>query len=301
MKNKSVIFILLVITKGVFAQQYVDILKVNVNTSPYNTFQNSTSKSMLNEVSADLTVPIKINEGLTLLSGLIYEDISTKLFADGEIKNFGALTLKVGMNKQLNDKWSTTLVMLPKLSSDFGAMQSKDFQVGAISIWKLKKSDCLNYKFGMYYNSELFGPFFVPMIGLYYLSANKKFETNLMLPLQADVNYKVLPFLQAGVNFNGQIRSCHLNNVTNEYASTYLVRSTTELYAYLKFNCTKNLSLYTKLGRSFGRSYKVYNSNDKVDMALPMKFVGHQRNQLNTNFSDGLIFQVSLLYRINLK
>lgn len=301
MKTKIYLILLVLMTKTLVAQQYVDILKLNVNTSPYNTFKNSTSKSMLNEMSADLSIPVKINERFTFLSGFIYEDINTKLFEDGELKNFGALTLKVGMNKQLNDKWSTTLVLLPKLSSDFGPLQSKDFQLGAISIWKLKKSDHLNYKFGMYYNSELFGPFFVPMIGLYYLSDNKKFETNLMLPLQADVNYKVLPFMQAGANFNGQIRSYNLNNVTNEYASTYLVRSTTELYVYLKFNCTKNVSLYTKVGRSFGRSYKVYNSNDKVDMALPMTFLGHHRNQLNTDFSDGLIFQVSLLYRIHLK
>ena len=283
-----------------FSQNYVDVLKVNASTTPYNSFDSSATKTRLNELTADLTVPLKINQGFSILTGVIYEDIQTKLFANGIIKNFGSTAVKLGFNKQLNEKWSTTVVALPKIASDYNSFNNKDFQMGGIALFKYKKRDNLNFKTGLYYNSELFGPFFVPMLGMYYQSPNKKFEANIMLPLQADINYQVLPFMNVGCNFNGQIRSYHLNNVTDANPNTYVTKSTNELFAYLKFNVTKSISLQTKVGESFGRSYKVYNENDKVNFGLPLTFVGNKREQLNSNFSNGMIFQVTLMYRINL-
>lgn len=300
MNKYILLFRLLIAGTLAFSQNYVDVLKVSASTTPYNSFDSSTTKTRLNELAIDLTVPVKINDGFSVLTGVIYEDIQTKLFADGIIKNFGSTSVKLGFNKQLNEKWSTTVVALPKIASDYNSYNSKDFQMGGIALFKYKKRDNLNYKTGLYYNSELFGPFFVPMLGMYYLSPNKKFEANIMLPLQADINYQVLPFMNVGCNFNGQIRSYHLNNVTDANQSTYVAKSTNELFAYLKFNVTKNISLQTKVGESFGRSYKVYNENDKVDFGLPLTFVGNKREQLNSNFSNGMIFQATLLYRLHL-
>ena len=283
-----------------FSQDYVDLLKINASTTPFNNFDTSSAQSKLNEINADLTFPIKVNEKLTIISGLIYETIQTKLFEDEKEKTFGSTTLKLGFNNQFNEKWSLTTVFLPKISSDYKAIQTKDFQVGAIAFMKFKKRNNLNYKFGVYYNSELFGPIFVPMFGLYYLSPNKKFEANLMLPLQADLNYKLIPSINVGVNFLGQIRSYHLTNIKPEYHSTYMARSTNELYGYLKFNFSKSISLITKCGISVGRNYRVYDEDDRIDFALPATFIGGNRKQLNTDFSNGLIFQVSFLYRFNL-
>ncbi|MFN8115137.1 MAG: DUF6268 family outer membrane beta-barrel protein [Bacteroidia bacterium] len=284
-----------------FSQNYVDVLKVSASTTPNNTFDSSSTKTKLNELMVDLTVPVKINEDFSVLTGVIYEDIQTKLFADGIVKNFGSTSVKLGFNKRLTEKWSTTVVALPKIASDYNSFNSRDFQMGGIALFKYKKRDNLNFKTGLYYNSELFGPFFVPMLGMYYQSPNKKFEANILLPLQADINYQVLKFMNVGVNFNGQIRSYHLNNVTDANPNTYVTKSTNELFAYLKFNITKNISLQTKVGQSFARSFKVYDTNDQVNFGLPLTFVGNKRDQLNSNFSNGLIFQATLIYRISLE
>lgn len=281
-----------------FSQNYVDLLKVSASTTPNNTFDSSDVKTSINDLLVDLTVPVKINEGFSVLTGVIYEDMQTKFFADGIVKNFGSTTVKLGFNKQLTEKWSTTVVALPKIASDYNSFTNKDFQVGGIALFKFKKRDNLNFKTGLYYNSELFGPFFVPMLGIYYQSPNKKFEANIMLPLQADVNYQVLPFMNVGVNFSGQIRSYHLNNVTDANPNTYVAKSTNELFGYLKFNFTKSICLQTKLGQSFGRSYKVYDESDKVSFGLPATFIGDKRQQLNSNFSNGMIFQMTFLYRL---
>ncbi len=284
-----------------FSQNYVDLLKVSASTTPNNTFDSSATKTRINDVLVDLTVPVKINDGFSVLTGVIYEQIQTKLFDDGIVKNFGSTTVKLGFNKQLTEKWSATVVALPKIASDYNSFTNKDFQVGGIALFKYKKRDNLNFKTGLYYNSELFGPLFVPMLGMYYQSPNKKFEANIMLPLQADVNYQILPFMNVGVNFNGQIRTYHLNNVTDANPNTYVAKSTNELFGYLKFNFTKSISLQTKVGQSFGRSYKVYDYNDKVDFGLPATLIGHKPTQLNSNFSNGLIFQATLVYRLSLE
>jgi len=283
-----------------FSQNYVDILKVSASTTPNNTFDSSAAKTKLQEACVDLTVPVKIHEGLSALTGVTYESLQTKLVADGITKNFGSTTLKLGFNKQLNQRWSTTVMALPKIASDYNSFNQYDFQLGGMALFKYKKRDNLNFKTGLYYNSELFGPFFVPMLGLYYQSPNKKLETNIVLPLQADVNYQVLPFMNVGCNFNGQIRSYHLNQISDANPNTYVTKSTNELFAYLKFNVTKSISLQTKLGQSFGRTYKVYDTADKVSFALPATFIGDKRQQLNSNFSNGMIFQVTLMYRLHL-
>jgi hypothetical protein len=300
MKHFIYILITLLSFSAVKGQNYVDILKVNASTTPDNAFDTSSTKTKIDQLDVDLTIPIKINERFSIISGVMYETFQTKLFEDGNVKTFGSAALKIGANKQFNDHWSGTVVFLPKIASDYKAISGKDFQAGVIGIMKYKKSDNKNFKFGLYYNSELLGPFFVPMVGMYYLSPNKKFETNIMLPLQADVNYKLIPFMHVGANFNGQIRSYHLTDVHSAYHSTYIARSTNEFYAYLKFNVTKSLSITTKVGQSLGRSYKVFEEGDKVTCGLPATFIGGKRQQLNSNFSNGLIFQASLLFRIHL-
>lgn len=284
----------------VFSQNYADILKLQVSTTPNNAFESSAAGTRLNELMGDLTVPVKINTQTSFISGMIYEDIHTKLFAEGNMVRFASTTLKLGVNTSLNHKWTTTCLLLPKIASDYSSYSNKDFQFGAAALFKYKKRENLNYKLGLYYNGELFGPFFVPMLGLYYQSPNKKFETNIVLPLQADANYKLFDFMSLGCNFNGQIRSYHLNDMTTTNSSTYVVKSTNELFAYLKFDIANGLSVQTKAGHSIGRSYKVFDESDNVTFGLPATFIGPKREQLNTNFSDGLIYQVALNYRVNL-
>lgn len=143
----------------IFSQNYIDLFKVNVNTTPYNAFDTSSVKTKVNEIMADLTLPIKLNDKTTFITGVIYESIQTKIYEDGDIKSFGSSTIKLGLNNKFNEKLSGTLVLLPKIASDYKSIGNKDFQLGAIGILKIKKHENLNYKVGLYYNSELFGPF----------------------------------------------------------------------------------------------------------------------------------------------
>lgn len=283
-----------------YSQNYIDLLKINAGTTPLNTFDSSGTASVLNEYGVDVTLPIKINDNTAFLTGFGYENFQTKLFTQQHTQSLSAIALKLGLSHNFNEKLSTTVVLLPKLATNFGPITGKDFQVGALAFFKYKAKPNLNFRYGLYYNTESFGPLFVPLLGLYYLSKNQKFEITAMLPISADINYRIIKLLSVGVNFNGQTKSYHATNINPGLKSAYVVRQTNEVFTYFKFNFGKSIIFQTKVGQSFGRKFRVYNDDDKVDFALPLTFFNDRRKQLNTNFSNGLLFQLVLIYRLPL-
>lgn len=300
MKFFLTLFLSIFSISTIFSQDYIDVLKVYTNTTPLNKFDSSSASTRVNEVGADLSIPIKLNDKTAIVTGLVYEAVQVKLFENKSANTLSAITIKAGINRTFSEKWSGALLLLPKIASDFSAINNKAFQVGALGFMKFKKNANLNYRVGFYTNTDLFGPLFVPMVGLYYLSPNKKFETTLMLPFQADANYKLSSFLHLGFNYNAQIKSFYLTNITPIYNSTYVTKSTDELFLYLKFNFGKGLSLQTRIGQSVARDYHVYNTDDKVTLGLPAIYIGDNRHLLNTEFANGLIYQFVLQYRLNL-
>lgn len=292
-----ILFFLLLLIANAHGQNFVDIAKFHYGTSALNTFDNSDSKTRIDELGLDATVPIVINDAHAFLTGIIYERIRTKLFESNPVLTISSLAVKVGLSKKHSDKWSGSYILLPKLASDFKRIGRRDFQFGAIALFKYSKRENLHYKLGAYYNTELSGPFFVPLFGLYSISNNKKVETNLTLPFLVDVSYKLHPLLNIGVNFSGQQRSYHLNDPTPNAKGGYVVKSTNEVCGYLKFNLSKGLSLHTRMGYAMDRSYRVYDDSEKISFGSILLKVGDHRTQLNTDFSDGFIYQASMIYR----
>lgn len=300
MKPFFILITLITTVSKLYAQNYIDVAKLSLNTTPENKFASSSSKTRVNEQNLDITIPVKLNSRTNFITGLTNEIINTKLYSNENMRIFGSVGLKLGLNRTINSRWSNTTVFLPKMASDFKIASRTDFQMGMMTLFKLKKHEGLNYKFGMYYNNELSGHFLVPMFGFYYLNKNKRFEANIILPLLADLNYKLTDRFYIGCNFNGQLRSYHLNDNISDKTNTYVSKSSNELFVYLKTNVTKNILIYTKVGQSFARTYKVYSVSDKVEASLPAYNINDKRTVMNSTFANGLIFQLSLSYRINL-
>lgn len=284
-----------------FAQSYIDIFKLSLSTTPPNQFDSSINSTRIKETSADLNLPVKINDKLAILTGGIFEHIQTKVFENQSSINIYSIGIKAGINKNIGEHWSASFILLPKISSNFHHLAKQGFQIGGITLFKYSKTEHLNYKLALYYNSELFGPILVPMFGMYRLTSDKKWETNLMLPLQADINYKISSNIRLGLNYNGQIRTYHLSNTKPLNYNTYLSRTNNELCAYIRMGVTKTLNIQAKAGYSLGRSYRVYNENDKVNFALPLLYFNDNRKQLNTDFENGIIFQFQMFYRFDVK
>jgi hypothetical protein len=291
------VLILLCSTQRTLAQNYVDVIKLNYNNTSQNSFENSNTTTRVGELDLETTLPIVVNANTNFLTGFIYEHIQTKLFEDGVVEKFSSFSLKIGVNKTHSAKWSGTYVLIPRIASDFNQISKKDFQLGGYALLKYTRNENMSYKLGLYANSELSGPWFVPLFGLYYLSPNKKLEVNLTVPILADVNYALYSKIAIGFNYSGQIRSYHLTKVSSTEKNGYVTRATNEVAGYLKFSLSKNIILQTKFGRSIGRYYRVYEESDKIKVGFPLVNVGDDRTQLNTDFEDGWTYQAMLIYR----
>lgn len=292
----SLLLYLLATTPGI-SQRYVELARFYYSTTTLNNFEQSDTTTRVNELGLDITLPILINESDAILTGLIYERIETKLFETGPVEHFSVAGLRVGLSKKHSEKWSGTYLLLPKLASDFKAITWKDFQLGGIALIKYTKRENLNYKLGVYFNTELSGPFVAPLLGLYYLRSDEKVEVNLMLPFLADINVRLVDRLYGGLNFTGLVRSYHLSELPTTEAGGYVVKSSNEFSSYLKFNLTKSLFVQARVGYSLGRSYRVYDEDDKISFGTVLIRVGDDRQQLNTDFSDGFVYHASLGYR----
>lgn len=278
------------------AQNYVDLVKFHYANTPHNDFDSIGGNSNIEEYGVDITLPIVLKNKNAIVTGLMTERISTKLHPLFPNYTISTYNLKLGYNMKHSDKLSGTYMFLPKISSDMKNIGSKDFQYGGLILMKITKKKNLKYNAGVYFNSDLFGPFTVPLIGLYYKSSNDKFEINATLPVWADMNYTLTKWLTVGSNFSAIVRSYRLSE-----DNAYVVKKTNEIYGYLQFNVKKSFLLQTKIGHSIGRSYSVYNENDRVNFGLSAFRFGDNRNPLNPNLNDGVILQARIIYRFNIK
>jgi len=298
----SLIILLHFFVLTISAQNYIDIVNFSYANTPLNNFENASEKTKVEEFGLQLTFPVVLNEKTVILTGLSVNNSRVRL--DRFIPNYTSLSkirLQLGLNYVYSAKWTGTYVLLPALSSDFDIVSKEDFQIGFLSLFTYKKRGNLKYKIGVYANSEKFGPLISPLLGLYYISPNKKFETNILLPGQFDINYQVLEKTVFGVNFDGMTSSYNLHGSIYSSEGEYVARSSSELYSYLQFQFGKSLYLKTKVGYSISRTYKVFKNNDKVDLSLSSLYFDDNRTSLNNNFEKGAIFKVELLYRIHFK
>lgn len=249
-------------------------------------------------MNADLTLPIRINENLAVLTGISYESFTASFNPNRNKESFTGLTVKLGANIKHNSKWSGTYIILPKLSSDFKSIKKNDFQFGGAVLMKYQKTENFNVKFGVYANSEMFSAFVVPMLGFYYISPGKRLETKVILPLAGNLNYRVTEQARFGLNFKGQIRSYNVNTPIQLENDRYIVKSANDLIAYFQYDLKNNINFQFGFGRSLGRSYRMF--NEQVNFGMPLVYFGDNRQQLNTDFSDSWLIKVGAFYRLKL-
>jgi len=298
MKKVILISILMFSISTVIAQNYIDLVKYDYAISSPSSYDTSTAKVNLKEMNGDLTLPIVINDNAAFLTGISYEMTKGSFNPFRPDESVTGITLKLGTNIKHNEKWSGTYMVLPKISSDLKKIGKNDFQIGGVALVKYNKNDHLNYKIGLYANTELFSTFLVPILGFYYLSPNDKFEAKVLLPLAADFNYVTTKNTKIGFNFKGQVRTYNLNEPLFSETDRYLARSTNDLYAYFQYSLKNGINFQVAGGRSVARSYRIY--NEKVDFAMPLVYFGSKRSQLNTDFSDSWLLKFSVFYRLKL-
>lgn len=278
-------------------QEYVDLFKIGYGQSLKNEFKDVEGSTKINSFKTGFTLPIPLYENHAFITGSDFGFNRLQLFPEAAFTSLYSTSLTLGLASTWSVKWSTTLVLLPKIASDYKAISNEDLFIGGIAILKYKKSENFLYRFGIYASQEAFGVFSTPILGLYYLSPNRKFEMDLSLPIKGDISYN-LGATTIGIDYFGISRSFNLH--TDNTPATYVELSATEFATYLQFNVfNESVLLRTKVGYS-SDDYQVYAMDDKIDLAISAFSFGDDRTQLNPSLGGSVFVRLEMIYRYDL-
>lgn len=284
------------------AQQFVDLAKVYYSTSPYNHFENSTQTSHITEFGGEVLLPVVLKNEQVILTGLAFDKTTVKPGIDKSPIELYTINPRIGASLKHSEHWGGQYVLLPQIASDLqGPLTMDDVQLGIIGVLNYNHRKNLSYRFGAYYSTSLTGPGIFVIAGFYYQNPNARWTFDFTMPVWGDVNYKISERWSAGLRYDGMVRSYYLHEPPFTDGGEYLVKLSPEIYGYLQLAVAKNYILQLKVGHSIGRSYRVFENGDRIDLGFTGLNFGDKRKQLNTDFEDGFIFQLRLHYRFFLK
>ncbi len=293
---KKLIVLLLFAPLFMQAQQYIDILKIDYGTAFNSAFNEANSSTDINTFNMGLTVPIVLNDKHALLTGVNFRMDKLQLFPTAKHTTLYGTTLKLGLSTTLSKTWSSKIILLPKIASDYKNISTKDLFMGGIVLFEKRKNKNLKFSFGAYASTEAFSVFATPVFGIYYKNSTNGLVINALLPNAFDISYPVKN-TRIGFDFSGIVRSFNLTQ-DNE-SSLYVEKNPLEFSGYLQFNALpKKVLLRAKIGYTTN-TYGVYADGEKVDLMLPLIGIGDHRTQLNPIMSGGLFIRIEAIYRLH--
>jgi len=294
---KKLLLLTFLFSFSLSAQEYVDLFRVGYGQTFNNDFEGTDSSTYVKFFDVGFTFPVVLNENHALITGADFSRNNLQLFPEAEYTSLYSTNLKLGLASTWSEKWSSTIVLLPKIASDYKNISGDDFYLGGFALLKLKKNENLKYRFGVYASQEAFGLFTTPIIGWYYLSPNKRFEMDMSLPISADISYN-LGITTVGMDYFGIGRSynVHYENSPTLYADL----SSLEFAGYLQFNALEeSVLLRAKLGYS-SNNYEMYAEGEKMDLGVSAFSFGDDRTQLNPSLNGGVFFKLEAIYRFHI-
>jgi hypothetical protein len=270
---KHILLFLLVVSFSVLhAQPYIDIVNVRYYSMPINNSLYSHPKYNSEWITAGMDVPIKLKDNYLLISPY-FETYTTFEFLYG-------IALPITFVKQWkNPSWKTAFTFIPRLSYEEQEISSSDIhQYGGVVLAIYKKKENLKYKFGVYYNSEYFGFFMLPLLGIDW-NINSKWNLFGALPGSMSLEYKMMKRIYTGIAFRS------ITNSFRKSGDDYFKIEDNHLRLFADFYITKHLVFTAEGGHSIFRKYS-RNYGGKIEKAI--------------NFKDGTVYKAALSWRIRL-
>ncbi|MCX6290244.1 MAG: DUF6268 family outer membrane beta-barrel protein [Bacteroidetes bacterium] len=275
------------------SQPFIDPLNVKYQYFPQQSFNNDAKNTMNSGLSeATILLPLELkNKDLVLVNGDVTK-MNFTISGDQQIHtSLYSTSLAIGYDHGWkNDKWRTMVMLIPKINSDFKDISSEDFQVGGVVLANYKKNDHLKYHFGLYYNREFFGDYFIPLLGIEW-KINDHMNLFGDLPSNMNFEYKIDKKIYAGAAFQSVISSYRLSKASG---SSYVREGDNalghdQLKLYLNYYIADHLVIFAEAGQTFYRMYKLYdNQNNAIENSAA----------LHTN--DGMFYTTGIAYRIRL-
>jgi len=283
--KKFGLLIFIVLRAGSFtseAQPYVDLLNIQGQLSkPIDDRSKDNTGTHTYFFSSDLSLPLKIRKDV-LAIGASYSILKYRQWADREI-DMNSLLLSFAWIKQWkNDKLKTSFVLIGRTNAyPKNSISSNNLQVGGAILQTIKKRQNLKYKFGIYYNSEFFGPFILPLAGIDW-NINERLNLFGVLPGSMNLEYKLGKYINVGLAFR---------SITNSYRGTddsFIRINDNHLKALADIYLAKKHVFTIEAGHSILRKYK------------PGTRISGETRYNDLHVNDGYLIKVAYAFRIRL-
>jgi len=274
------------------SQPYIDLAKISYTLSPAEGLNKKTAPLHSNLYSINLTLPLELQKnGDAIIMNPFFEH--NKGMISNQRFHIASEGLSLGfLNKLEHSNWSFYSAFILRRNKEAGQKVDDALQYGGVILASHEKNKFVTLKFGLYYNKEFFGNYFMPLAGLYWKIDNKN---NLfgVLPGNMIYEHKVNKSFYYGILFRATTNSYRREIIDPCFggdcsAKNYLRIDDNQSGLFSDIYISKNILFSGEAGYTVLRRYRFGTKGEK--------------SHSYTNYrNDNFYFKLSMSYRIRFK
>lgn len=242
-----------------FSQPFIDIINLRYQSfTPVNYIASENRQMSINQPTGSINLPVPLKSMDVLITGITYDKL--RFTANNtDQRNLYSLLIQAGYLKTWNGKWKTLFLALPRLNSDQLVLTKDALQPGGVLLFTYVKSEYLKYKFGLYYNREFFGHYFIPLAGIEW-RPSPRINAFGVLPANMNIEYRVNKMLYTGFSWQSITSSYRMHDSDMKY----FVRNGDRFWGhnqvrmFINSYLTKNIVFFTEAGYTVFRKFEAY-------------------------------------------
>ena len=279
MKGKRILILLSVfaISGSAISQPYLDLGQAVFQTSPGGDPKTFT------HFRAQANLPIIAKDSSTFLINPIWEERWIQINEQSAEMHLRGFITWLTYDRNLSGKWSAMFAFVPRWNGETSIQFSEGFQAGGAALLTYKKNPGLQFKFGLYYNSEFWGNFFMPLLGLDW-TINKKQRLFGILPGYFTYEYRISKTISWGGNFRTFTNSYKLGPDLSSSVANFVRIDDNQMGAYadvylmpkIVLNAEAGYSILRKVRTGYGKTsneeYSILSNNSAPYFRLTLQY-----------------------------
>lgn len=301
MKGSVCSLLFLFFITQLYSQKRFDLFYVGANENFMQQDSIKRDKNYEASAFANLSVPIILKDSSVWITVFDYQSYSINnnyISTDSmpiDRFNLHAFILRTGYIHKFSEGRALQVLVIPRVMTDFNTEFSKSFQFGGMMMYEKVKSKTYTYRIGILYNQECFGPYITPIFYLDW-SITQKLKFTGLLPIYGKLYLEPSTKLSYGLHFVGLTTSYRVNE--NNYENYYVERNSIDLSVFSNIKIWKNVYFEGRVGYSIKKDYALYAEDQKVDLGLPLIYIGDNRTRSNYKYENSPFVHFRLLYSL---
>jgi hypothetical protein len=247
--NRIIVFLAIMFSGSATAQPYLDLGQAAIHASPGGDPKTFT------HFRAQANLPLIMKDSSIIVINPVWEERWIRINDQSAPMHLRSFITWLTYTRSISDKWSAMLAFIPRWNGETSIQFSEGFQAGGAALLTYKKNPSLQFKFGVYYNSEFWGNFFMPLLGLDW-TINKKQRLFGILPGYFTYEYRINKRFSWGGNFRTFTNSYKLGPDLSSTVANFVRIDDNQLGAYADVYLMPKIVLSAEAGYSIMRKVR---------------------------------------------